>query len=86
MSLWDDLRRHHPRRGRQWHDRLALLNGMRNGLAHADDQRVAGVVAAGWPLTLHSARRWRGTLDGLAVGVDRVVYEHLRREFGVTAW
>jgi hypothetical protein len=86
MRLWEDLLRRHPTRGRQWRDRLALLNDMRNGLAHADDQKVARVLAAGWPLTLRSARRWRGTLDGLATGMDQAVWEHFSRHFGITAW
>jgi hypothetical protein len=86
LRLWEGLRRLYPIRGQQWHDRLALLNEARNGLAHADDQKVAKVTSAGWPLTLRSARRWRGMLDGLVVGMDRVVYEHLRRKLGVTAW
>jgi hypothetical protein len=86
LNLWKELLRHHPTRGRQWHDRLALLIDMRNGFAHADDRRVAKVVAAGWPLTLRSARRWRATLDGLATGMDRVVWEHLSRHFGIAAW
>lgn len=86
MELWPDLLRRHPTRGRQWHDRLVLLNDMRNGLAHADDQKVTRVLVAGWPLTLRSARRWRGTLDGLATGMDRAVSEHFSRHFGITAW
>jgi hypothetical protein len=86
MSLWDDLLRRHPTRGRQWRDRLALLNEMRNGLAHADDLKVAKVVALGWPLTLRSARRWRATMDGLATGMDRVVWEYLSRNFGIAPW
>jgi hypothetical protein len=86
MSLWDILRALYPTRGRQWHDRLALLIEMRNGLAHADEQKVAKVVAAGWPLTIRSARRWRGTLDGLAIAMDRVVHDHLDRRLGISAW
>lgn len=86
MHLWDELRRHHPTRGRQWRDRLELLDHIRNGLAHADDQKVAKVVAAGWPLTLRSARRWRGTLDRLATAMDRSVFDHLSRRFDVTSW
>jgi hypothetical protein len=86
MRLWDALRRLYPTRGRTWHDRLALLNEMRSGLAHSEDQKVAKVSAVGWPLTIRSARRWRGTLDGLAMAMDRVVHEHLDRRLGVTAW
>lgn len=65
---------------------LVLLNEARNGLAHADDQKTARVAATGWLLTLRSARRWRGTLNGLAIGMDSVGGEHLRRNLGVRAW
>jgi hypothetical protein len=86
MSLWEDLRGLYPARARVWHERLALLNELRNGLAHADDQRVVTVSAAGWPLTLRSIRRWRSTLDRLAIGMDRAVREHLREKLGVVPW
>jgi hypothetical protein len=86
MRLWDDLRSTHPVKARQWHDRLALLSEARNGLAHADDQKIAKVVAAGWPLTLRSARKWRSTLEALAVGMDRAVRRHLSRGLRVEAW
>lgn len=86
MPLWDDLRRRYPRRGQQWHDRLAMLNEARNGLAHADERKTARVEAAGWPSTLRSARRWRGTLEGLVRGMDRTVEGYLQRRFGVRLW
>lgn len=86
LALWDELRQRYPTRGRQWRDRLRLLNDARNGLAHADDQKVLRTTAAGWPITLRSVRRWRSTLDGLAGGMNRVVADHLNREFGVWSW
>lgn len=48
--------------------------------------RLDRLVAAGWPITLQSARRWRSTLDALAAGLDRVTGEHLWQVFGATAW
>jgi hypothetical protein len=86
IKLWDQLRRRHPTRARHWHDRLALLTEARNGLAHADGPKVARVEAAGRGITLGSARRWRSTLDGLAVAMDRVVGEEFHRELGIRPW
>lgn len=86
IELWSRLRRRHPAKARQWHDRLALLTEACNGLAHADGPKVAKVEAAGWGITLGSARRWRSTLDGLAVAMDRVVGEEFDRELGVRPW
>jgi hypothetical protein len=81
LDVWEKLERRSPTRSRRWRQRLALLNQARNGLAHADDQKVARVEAAGWPLTLRAARRWRGTLDGLATAMDRVVLDHVNSTF-----
>jgi hypothetical protein len=86
LHLWYELRRLHPTRSRQWRDRLALLHEARNGLAHADGPKLARVLAAGWPITIRSARRWRSSLDGLAAAMDRVVADHLHREFGARSW
>jgi hypothetical protein len=86
LELWTMLERRNPTRASQWRERLARLNEARNGLAHSDQQKIESIVAAGWPLTLRSVRRWRSTLDLLATGVDRVAGEHLRQVFGVGAW
>lgn len=86
LHVWDELRRRHPTRGRRWRDRLALLHEARNGLAHADGPKLARVIAAGWPITIRSARRWRSSLDGLAAAMDRVVTDHLHRAFGARSW
>jgi hypothetical protein len=86
LPLWDELRRRYPTRGQHWRDRLALLHDARNGLAHADGPKLARVIATGWPITIRSARRWRSSLDRLTAAMDRVVADHLHREFGVTSW
>lgn len=86
LELWIALQRRFPTRSRRWRQQLGVLNSARNGLAHADSQRLARVVAAGWPLTLQSVRRWRSMLDGLATGIDRVTSDHLDRVFGTRAW
>jgi hypothetical protein len=86
MELWADLRRRYPTRGRQWQDKLRLLNEARNGVAHDDAQKISRVTAAGWPLTLKSVRRWRSALDGLAAGMDDVIGDHVQQLFGTTPW
>jgi hypothetical protein len=86
LGLWVRLAQRYPTRANQWRDRLARLNQARNGLAHSDEQKLESVVAAGWPLTLQSVRRWRSTLDVLTTGMDLVAVEHLDRVFGVRAW
>lgn len=82
IDLWKRLQRRSPTRSPRWQQRLALLNQARNGLAHADDQKLARVESAGWPLTLRAVRKWRGTLDGLARAMDRVVLDHVESTFG----
>lgn len=86
VELWLSLQQRFPARAGQWRKRLALLTEARNGLAHADRRKIERVVAAGWPITLQSARRWRSTLDALATGLDRVTGERLCQIFGATAW
>ena len=86
LELWAELQQRFPVRAGRWRQRLALLNDARNGLAHADSRRIELVAAAGWPLTLASARRWRRSLDALAAGMDRATGEHLGRVFGARTW
>ncbi len=77
MSLWEELKARHPKRAQEWNSRLALLNEARNGIAHDDQSKITKVREAGWPLTLASARKWRRSLDGLAVGMDDAIRHYL---------
>jgi hypothetical protein len=86
LLLWERLGLTHPARSRQWRSRLTLLNEARNGLAHSDGQKVARVVAAGWPVAIRSVRRWRSTLDALATAMDSVVGDHFGRMLAVKVW
>lgn len=52
---------------------LALLNTWRNIAAH----QAAPPPGLG-PLTLPALRAWRGSADGLATALDRIVYNRLR--------
>lgn len=85
LDLWDELEQRYPAQRPRWRERLEWLNTARNGLAHSDPERIERVVNAGWPPTLRSARRWRSTLEQLAVGMDRVTGEHIAQVFGTTA-
>lgn len=86
VTLWPDLRTRYPAKGPEWRRKLGLLNDARNGIAHDDADKIAGVTAAGWPLTLPSIRRWRSALDGLAEGMDHVVGDSLRHLVKVEPW
>jgi len=77
MTLWSDIYARYPSRGPVWHTRLELLIKARNGLAHDDATKLAEIRAAGWPLTLPTARAWRSSLDGLAKGMETVCEVHL---------
>lgn len=60
---------------------LALLNTWRNIAAHQ------GVPPPGLgPLTLAALRAWRGSADGLATALDRLLYNHLRRLLRRPPW
>lgn len=60
---------------------LALLNQWRNFVVHH------GVFApAGPPLALPMVQTWSGSCDGLAVELDRIVYDHLQALLGAAPW
>lgn len=86
LQLWVELDQRYPTKAPKWRKDLTVLNTARNGLAHDDVQKIANVVASGWPLTLPYVRRWRATLDGLTVGMDQVVGHYIHRTFGVQPW
>jgi hypothetical protein len=86
VKLWPALGARYPSKSEEWRRKLELLNQVRNGLAHDDPSRLAKVQSAGWSPTLLSVRRWRGALDGLAAGMDRVTGERLQTLLNVTAW
>ncbi|WP_344315332.1 hypothetical protein [Fodinicola feengrottensis] len=86
MRIWDALRSTYPAKGELWRRKLELLNAARNGIAHDDQTKLGVVRAAGWPLTLASARSWRAGLDGLVVGMDHVVKRHVQDTLKVSPW
>ncbi|MFC6088328.1 hypothetical protein Q5530_04395 [Saccharothrix sp. BKS2] len=86
VDLWPNLHAHYPTKSSEWRRRLEMLNKARNGIAHDDKKKIADVVAADWPLTLPSVKRWRSGLDGLARGMDHVVNESLRQLLNKAPW
>lgn len=84
LQLWKELARRRPARASKWREALEALNDARNGIAHADASKIAGLVQRGYPLSqLRTTRRFRGALDGLAPMLDDVVADHLGRLFQV---
>ncbi|MBE0011675.1 hypothetical protein DXT87_18160 [Arthrobacter sp. AET 35A] len=55
---------------------LDRLNDARNAIAHNNPIQLATVIAV-QPLTMRSAKKWRGQLNGLAVSMDRHVGAYL---------
>lgn len=60
---------------------LSALNKWRNVAAHQGAAPPAGI-----PLNLPSLRAWRTSCDGLAISLDAVVYNQLRKILRRTPW
>lgn len=86
LELWPDLGAQYPKHAREWNKILASLNTARNGIVHDDGEKLVKVQAEGWRMTLHTADRWKSTLDGLANGMDRVVGGYFQLVFGTAPW
>ncbi|MGX7827691.1 hypothetical protein ACTG9Q_21645 [Actinokineospora sp. 24-640] len=86
VQLWLDLKVRFPTQVQAWNAQLTMLNMARNGIAHDDSAKIQEVEAAGWPLTLATACRWRDALDSLAEGMDTVCKAHLHDIVGVEPW
>jgi hypothetical protein len=61
---------------------LERLNDARNGIAHADEAKLAKLRGEGFPIILATFRTWRGHLNGLAVSLDIEVSSQLANLFG----
>jgi hypothetical protein len=86
LKMWADLDSRYPTKGPRWRKDLAVLNAVRNGLAHDDRRRLSSVLSTGWTTKLPHALRWRRMLDGLTRGIDHVVGEHLKKNLRVPSW
>lgn len=86
LRLWQALEIRYPARAKDWQLKLTLLSDARNALAHDDRGKLMRVRSSGWPVTLGSARGWRGALDGLAAGMDEVTGDHLSGLLKTAPW
>jgi hypothetical protein len=84
LQLWAELARRQPARAVRWNSALTALNDARNGIAHADAAKIAGLAKGGYPLSqLRTIQNWRRSLTGLVTTLDDVVADHLGRLFQV---
>jgi hypothetical protein len=77
VDLWRVLGTKFPGQAGDWERMLSALNEARNGLAHDEPGKLVRLRAKGLPLAIPTVRRWRRCLDGLTVGIDRVIGEKL---------
>jgi hypothetical protein len=80
FEVWRELHRR-DRRTAEHNISLGLLNDARNGFAHSDDAKLAGLREKGHPLVLRTFRLWRRDLDILAANLDAETSGQLARLF-----
>lgn len=76
FEIWSALALEDPRSAR-WKQSLEALNTARNAIAHAEDQKLRRLAAAGYPMQLRTIKTWRSHLNSLARTMDRVVADSL---------
>ncbi|WP_146173908.1 hypothetical protein [Saccharothrix carnea] len=69
-------------KGLIWNQSLEKLIEARNGIAHADDEKLARLKAQGYPINLSQVRRWVSHLDGLAETLDDLAADYLNQFLG----
>ncbi len=77
LRIWTKVAAEFPGRAAHWRSTLAELNSARNAIVHSTDE-LAGLIQE-QPLDRNTFERWRGTLDDLANGLDRIVGAYLER-------
>ncbi|MDM4138575.1 MULTISPECIES: hypothetical protein [Mycobacterium] len=85
ILISDELKARYPRKSPKWVRTLEALNDARNGIAHSDAQKLAS-SDRDHGLTLATFRRWRSSLNGASVGMDRVVGAYLLDLTGTKPW
>jgi hypothetical protein len=86
VRLWDELSAFGPRYA-AYRRRLEELNAWRNAIAHQDFGRVGtDPLTAGIRPVSETLRAWRGALDQLASGMDRVMHARLAQVTGKARW
>jgi hypothetical protein len=81
FRVWPTLELRTSRAG-TFNASLDRLNTARNGIAHAQDEKLAQLRDEGYPITLPTFRKWRGHLAGLAAILDLEVSTQLGALFG----
>ena len=61
---------------------LDRLIKARNGIAHADEQKLTDLAQEGYPIILRTVRTWHDAMKGLAGTVDRELCDQVIRVFG----
>jgi hypothetical protein len=85
VNLWTQVSsRVHS--GSGWKSSLEDLNEARNGIAHNDLGKIAGLAARGMPLTLQTIRKWRAACNGVARHLDAIVNDAVYRNVGSRPW
>ncbi|MGW1346958.1 hypothetical protein ACWCOV_38305 [Kribbella sp. NPDC002412] len=84
VSVATELKAAYPRRYRGWTGKLDRLILARNAIAHQNPADLAEASAL-QPLTLATFRNWRSALNGVAIGLDRVVGTYLKDLDGTVA-
>lgn len=84
MRLWDEIKKDHPQaRAEECRAKLEAMNYARNGIVHADLQKLRKSTAEGYPLTqLRTVRRFRSSATQLAGMMDMTVRRYLVEVLG----
>jgi hypothetical protein len=75
----------YPTQYPEWVATVERLMEARNAIAHANAREIRGCRTQ-QPLTLPTFRKWRGSLNRLALSADVQVGAHLNSLTGVNAW
>jgi hypothetical protein len=81
LELWPTLRVANARALR-WQASLEALNKARNAIAHANEDELASLGVAGYPMRLTTIKIWHRDLERLAGTMDDVVSDYLDRLLG----
>jgi hypothetical protein len=76
LDLWPALRERDVRTTAR-HGQLERIIKARNGIAHADDQKIDQLTEEGYPMTLKTVKKWYSALNGLTDTMDTVLSDHI---------
>ena len=83
LKLWTEVTSQYAS-GQTWQDRLEVLIGWRNAVAHQDFSpgNRGGITS----LTLRQVQEWRRTCNRLAKAFDKIMRDHLTTITGHAPW